>query len=101
MEVDFARTEVHDDKVAKSLWEESDSLIERVEKAQARLRAAQKVENEQSDKDQAEKKRMTEVEGLVDAIRKGKEGQKRERAKSGATSEGIVKSKRGANKHSS
>lgn len=80
IEVDFARAEVKDEAVAKKLWEESDALIERVEKSQAKKRALQKGEKDKKEKDskkkEEEQEKQREVEGLVDAIRKGKEREK-------------------------
>ncbi|KAM5342327.1 hypothetical protein ACJ41O_013293 [Fusarium nematophilum] len=76
MEVDFARSEVKDDEVAKKLWEESDSLIERVEKLQAKKRAAQKAADEKQAKQKGEQDQKEEIEGLVDAIKKGKAKEK-------------------------
>lgn len=78
--VDFARPEVKDEAVAKKLWEESDALIERVEKSQAKKRASQKVEKEKASKKREEKERSAEVESLMGAIRKGKDKEK-ERSK--------------------
>lgn len=101
MEVDFARAEISDDEVAKKLWEESDALIEHVEKAQAKKRAAQKAEQDRSEKDQEEKKKMEEVEGLVNAIKKGKERQKQDQSQAGAKSKGGVKTKGKGNKNGS
>lgn len=73
MVVDFARAEVTDEAVAKRLWEESDALIERTEKAQARKRAADKAERERRPRDDdEERRRVSEVKGLVTAIREGK-----------------------------
>ncbi|KAH7146302.1 hypothetical protein EDB81DRAFT_794825 [Dactylonectria macrodidyma] len=87
MEVDFARSEIKDEEVAKKLWEDSDALIEKVEKIQAKKRAAKKAEEEARAKEQKaqdeakarEKKaqeQKEEVRGLVDAIKKGKEQEK-------------------------
>ncbi|KAG9252642.1 short chain dehydrogenase/ reductase [Emericellopsis atlantica] len=45
-EVDFARPEVKDEEVAKKLWEESDALIEKMEKAASKRRAAKRKEEE-------------------------------------------------------
>ncbi|KAH6971569.1 hypothetical protein BKA56DRAFT_635644 [Ilyonectria sp. MPI-CAGE-AT-0026] len=52
MEVDFARSEVKDEEVAKKLWEESDALIAKrraAEKAQVEIDAQKKKEQEQKD----------------------------------------------------
>jgi NAD(P)-dependent dehydrogenase (short-subunit alcohol dehydrogenase family) len=50
MEVDFARTDVRDEVAAKKLWEESDKLIERVEREEAVKRALIKKEKEAREK---------------------------------------------------
>ncbi|ROT41837.1 NAD(P)-binding protein [Sodiomyces alkalinus F11] len=75
-EVDFARKDVHDEELAKKLWEESDALIEKVEKEQALKRAEKKEREEEKAKEAAEAEKTKEFEGLVDAIKKGKETQK-------------------------
>jgi hypothetical protein len=46
MEVDFARVDVKDEELAKKLWEESDKLIERVEREEAVKRVVIKKERE-------------------------------------------------------
>ncbi|KAF7550625.1 hypothetical protein G7Z17_g5592 [Cylindrodendrum hubeiense] len=92
MEVDFARGEVKDEEVAKKLWEESDALIEKVEKAQAKRRATEKARDEAKAQQQKaqealaakkkkEQEQKDEVQGLVDAIKKGKEQEKQKAAK--------------------
>src|SRR5690606_20450241 len=73
MVVDFARRDVDDEEVAKKLWEESDELIERVEKEQARMRAREKKIREEAEKQAREAEKVKEVEALVEAIRNGKE----------------------------
>ncbi|KAJ3502907.1 hypothetical protein NM208_g16623 [Fusarium decemcellulare] len=73
MEVDFARKEVKDEEVAKKLWQESDNLIEKVEKIQAKKRAAQKAADEKKAKQKSEQDQKEEIQGMVDAIKKGKE----------------------------
>ncbi|KAH6955595.1 hypothetical protein DER45DRAFT_616928 [Fusarium avenaceum] len=83
MEVDFARKEVKDDDVAKKLWEESDTLIEKVEKIQAKKRAAQKAADEKKAKEETKKEKDAEVEELLEAIKKGKEQQKKNAGKKG------------------
>ena len=55
MEVDFARVDVKDEVVAKKLWEESDKLIERVEREEAVKRALVKKEKEVAEKAAKEK----------------------------------------------
>lgn len=84
IEVDFARTEVKEDDVAKKLWEESDALIERVEKQQAKKRAADKAQQERRANKEEEGRKMEELGGLVDTIRKGKERQRQQKQKGGA-----------------
>lgn len=86
MEVDFARAEVKEDEVAKTLWEESDALIERVEKQQAKKRAANKVEQERRAEADEARKQVEEVGGLVSTIRMGKERQRQQKQKGGAKS---------------
>ncbi|KAF9769247.1 hypothetical protein IL306_013334 [Fusarium sp. DS 682] len=82
MEVDFARKEVKDEQVAKKLWEESDALVEKVEKIQAKKRAAKKAADEKA-KEKTEQEKEAEIEELVDAIKKGKEKQKKSAGKKG------------------
>ncbi|KAI1010666.1 hypothetical protein LB503_005030 [Fusarium chuoi] len=83
MEVDFARKEVKDEEVAKKLWQESDALIENVEKIQAKKRAAKKATDEKNAKEKTEKEKEAEIEELVDAIKKGKEKHKKAAGKKG------------------
>ncbi|KAI1327537.1 short chain dehydrogenase/ reductase [Xylariaceae sp. FL0255] len=73
MEVDFARSDVKSEDIAKHLWEASDKLIERTEKEQAAFRALEKKEQEMRDKEEQDK----EVDVLVDTIKKGKEAEKK------------------------
>jgi NAD(P)-dependent dehydrogenase (short-subunit alcohol dehydrogenase family) len=73
LEVDFARAEVDDEDVAKKLWEDSDTLIERVEKEQAKKRAAAKVAKDKEDKEKKDREAKEDIDGLVSAIKKGKE----------------------------
>jgi NAD(P)-dependent dehydrogenase (short-subunit alcohol dehydrogenase family) len=79
-EVDFARKEVHDEEVAKKLWEESDALIETAEKAQAKKRANEKAQDKKSEEKLKEEERAAEVESLMSAIREGKEKEKEKQA---------------------
>ncbi|KZZ99663.1 oxidoreductase, short chain dehydrogenase/reductase family [Moelleriella libera RCEF 2490] len=82
MEVDFARSEVKDDDVAKKLWEESDVLIERTEKDSAKARALERAASDKQSEKEEEKKRIDEIEGLVETIKKGKQrDRERERQK--------------------
>ncbi len=50
IEVDFARGDVRDERVAKKLWEGSEKLIERVEREEAVKRALVKKEKEEAEK---------------------------------------------------
>lgn len=74
MEVDFARRDIEDEEVAKKLWEESDKLIEKTEKASALRRAREKKEKE-------EREKVEEIESLVETIKKGKAKQGEEKKK--------------------
>lgn len=65
MQVDFARKDVCDEEVAKKLWEASDKLIEKTEKASAIKRAKAKEEAKEAE-------RVEEIEALIDTIGKGK-----------------------------
>ncbi|KAL2111437.1 hypothetical protein VUR80DRAFT_10102 [Thermomyces stellatus] len=76
MEVDFARQDVKDEEVAKKLWEESDKLIEEVEKEQAVKRAEEKKRVEKRKEEEREEGKTKEVEALVEAIKKGREREK-------------------------
>ena len=80
-QVDFARSEVQDEDVAKKLWEETDSLIEKLEKAQAKKKASRKADDEKAAKKREEKERMEEVESLMSAIKKGKAKEKSKKEK--------------------
>lgn len=81
MEVDFARSEVKDDEVAKKLWQESDALIEKTEKAAAKKRAQNKANEDKQAEEDKEKEKAAEVESLVAAIKKGKEREKQQKEK--------------------
>ncbi|PKS09778.1 hypothetical protein jhhlp_004399 [Lomentospora prolificans] len=76
MEVDFARTDIDDEEVAKNLWEGTDKYIEKVEKEQAVKRAKHKKREEELAKEAEEAKKTEEIEALVDAIKKGKQKEK-------------------------
>ncbi|RCI09499.1 hypothetical protein L249_3861 [Ophiocordyceps polyrhachis-furcata BCC 54312] len=78
-EVDFARAEVWDEAVGGKLWEETDALIERVEKEQAKRRGAEKARRKRREEEEEERRKADEVGSLVEAIRKGKEAQKRQK----------------------
>ncbi|KAK0735816.1 hypothetical protein B0T21DRAFT_393774 [Apiosordaria backusii] len=79
MEIDCARKDVEDEEVAKKLWEASDKLIEKTEKASAIRRAREKKERE-------EREKVEEIESLVETIKKGKtkEGQKKKKTERSA-----------------
>ncbi|KAI0857622.1 short chain dehydrogenase/ reductase [Xylaria cubensis] len=77
MEVDFARTDVKNEDVAKKLWEASDKLIEKTEKEQAALRALEKKHQEMREKEKKEAEQTQEIEALVETIKKGKEADKK------------------------
>ncbi|KAI1749917.1 short chain dehydrogenase/ reductase [Xylaria castorea] len=77
MEVDFARTDVKNEDVAKKLWEASDKLIEKTEKEQAALRALEKKHQEMREKEKKEAEQTEEIEALVETIKKGKEADKK------------------------
>ncbi|KAI1853327.1 hypothetical protein JX266_002033 [Neoarthrinium moseri] len=76
MEVDFARTDIRDEEIAKKLWESSDKLIEKTEKEQAALRVLEKKAKEMKEEEEKKSEQAKEVESLVDAIKKGKEAEK-------------------------
>ncbi|KAF4974447.1 hypothetical protein FZEAL_8647 [Fusarium zealandicum] len=77
LEVDFARSEIKDEEVAKKLWEETDALIEKVEKIEAKKRAAQKAADDKTAKNKSDQEKKEEMQGLVDAIKKGKDKEKK------------------------
>ncbi|TRX96838.1 hypothetical protein FHL15_002144 [Xylaria flabelliformis] len=77
MEVDFARTDVKNEDVAKKLWEASDKLIEKTEKEQAALRVLEKKHQEMREKEKKEAEQTQEIEALVETIKKGKEADKK------------------------
>ncbi|CAM1503192.1 Fc.00g079680.m01.CDS01 [Cosmosporella sp. VM-42] len=81
MEVDFARAEVNDVEVAKKLWEETDALIEKVEKQEAKRRAVKKAEADKMEMKREEQEKQKEVESLVEAIKKGKEKEKQKESR--------------------
>ncbi|KAE9371558.1 NAD(P)-binding protein [Stipitochalara longipes BDJ] len=54
-EVNYARADVKDENIAKKLWENSENLIERVEREEAVKRALQKKEKEEFEKSKAPK----------------------------------------------
>ncbi|KAG5984960.1 hypothetical protein E4U55_002367 [Claviceps digitariae] len=91
MEVDFARKEVKDDEVAQKLWQESDSLIERAEKAAAKARALEKVARDKADEEKQQRERIEEIEELVETIKRGKQSEKKKKDKSTEKMHGVTK----------
>lgn len=81
MMVDFARSEVMDEAVAKKLWEESDALIEKTEKAAAKKRAVDKANDVKAEEKKNEEERVKEINDLMGAIKKGKEREKENKEK--------------------
>ncbi|KAI1423283.1 short chain dehydrogenase/ reductase [Xylaria sp. FL1777] len=77
IEVDFARKDVKNEDIAKTLWEASDKLIEKTEKEQAAIRAAEKKNQEAREKEKKEAEQAQEIDSLVDAIKQGKEAEKK------------------------
>ncbi|KAI1359053.1 hypothetical protein F5Y08DRAFT_332648 [Xylaria arbuscula] len=77
IEVDFARRDVKNEDIAKTLWEASDKLVEKTEKEQATLRAAEKQKQEAQEKEKKDTEQAQEIEALVDSIKKGKEAEKK------------------------
>ncbi|PQE26634.1 short chain dehydrogenase reductase family Oxidoreductase protein [Rutstroemia sp. NJR-2017a BVV2] len=55
-EMDLARTDIRDEKIAKKLWEGSEKLIERVEREEAVRRALEKKEKDEEEKKKASEK---------------------------------------------
>ncbi|KAI1083412.1 NAD(P)-binding protein [Whalleya microplaca] len=77
LEVDFARIDVKDEGIAKTLWEASDKLIEKTEKEQATLRALEKKQQEIKQKEKKDAEKAEEVEALTNSVKKGKEAEKK------------------------
>lgn len=83
-EVDFARIDIKDDKVAEKLWKSSDKLVEELEKTEVRLRAKTKKEQEAAQKTKKQAQQIEEIESLMTAIKQGREkevSQKQAKAK--------------------
>lgn len=76
MEVDFARTEITNDEIAKKLWESSDKLVEKTETEQAAIRVLQKKNADLQEEEKRNAEKVKDVEELVNAIKKGKEAEK-------------------------
>ena len=60
LEMKFARSDVHDEDIAKNLWEGSEKLIERVEREEAVRRALEKKEKEELEKSGKAKEKPVE-----------------------------------------
>ncbi|KAG6006842.1 hypothetical protein E4U21_006649 [Claviceps maximensis] len=84
IEVDFARKEVKDDEVAKKLWQESDALIERAEKAAAKARALEKVAGDKKEEERQQRERIQEIEELVNTIKRGKQQSEKKKKEKGS-----------------
>lgn len=78
-EVDFARVDIKDEEIAKKLWEHSDDLITKTEKEQAALRAKEKKQQDAKEQEKKEAEKAEEIESLVNAIKKGKDAEKKKR----------------------
>jgi NAD(P)-dependent dehydrogenase (short-subunit alcohol dehydrogenase family) len=76
-EMNYARTDVKDEKIAKKLWETSEKLIERVEREEAVKRALEKKE-----KDLAKGQAQKEQTGATNATSATEEGQDSKKTKS-------------------
>ncbi|KAG6041173.1 hypothetical protein E4U41_005811 [Claviceps citrina] len=79
IEVDFARSEVKDDEVAQKLWQESDALIERAEKAAAKARAREKAARDKEHEKAKEQEKMDEIGALIATIKRGKQSEKKKK----------------------
>lgn len=72
-EMDYARVDVKDEKIAEKLWEGSEKLIERVEREEAVRRALEKKEQEELEKSQ---KPVSETKEKVETSSSGTENKK-------------------------
>ncbi|CAK7237410.1 hypothetical protein SCUCBS95973_009949 [Sporothrix curviconia] len=92
--VDAARRDVEDEAVAKALWQDSDVLVEEMEKRSAERRQRDKEANAEAQKEEErvrnETHQVNEIEALVSAIKQGKE---RERQKEKADKKKASKRK--------
>lgn len=75
--IDFARMDIKDEAIAKKLWEASEKLITETEKEQATLRNLEKKANETKEKEKQDAAKSEDINALVDAIKKGKEAEKK------------------------
>lgn len=83
-EMNFARSDVKDEKVAKKLWEGSEKLIERVEREEAVKRALQKKDEEKAEKSEKPKEKRAEkaeVTGSATDSKKAKSRRQKKAAK--------------------
>ncbi|XWX01273.1 hypothetical protein V2A60_009299 [Cordyceps javanica] len=85
-EVDFARAEIRDEEVSKKLWEESDALIEKMEKMHAKQRAQEKAAEVKNQEKKKEQEQVKEIESLMAAVKKGKQQQKEKEQENGKKS---------------
>jgi hypothetical protein len=82
IEVDFARIDVKDEAIAKKLWENSDKLIERVEREEAVKRALAKKEAEvNSAKESEEKTQPPATENGAEALGSGTDSKKKPKSR--------------------
>lgn len=72
-EIDFARSDIKDEKLAEKLWKGSEKLIERVEREEAVKRALEKKEKEELEKSKPPTEKAPEK---TDATGSGTEGKK-------------------------
>ncbi|KAG5928851.1 hypothetical protein E4U42_007829 [Claviceps africana] len=93
IEVDFARNEIKDDDVAQKLWQESDALIERAEKAAAKARAREKAARDKRNAEKQQRERIEEIEELVQTIKRGKQGEKKKGKDTEKANDGKKKTK--------
>ncbi|EPE02528.1 short chain dehydrogenase reductase family [Ophiostoma piceae UAMH 11346] len=78
--MDVARREVEDEAVAKAMWQDSDQLVEDMEKLSAERRTREKKSKEEAEKEELRIREQThqvdEIEALVNSIKKGREKEK-------------------------
>jgi len=79
-EVDYARSDVKDEKNAKKLWENSEKLIERVEREEAVRRALEKKEREEADKARTPKEQASTT-SATDSVAESKKPKSRKHKK--------------------
>ncbi|TVY18633.1 putative oxidoreductase [Lachnellula arida] len=79
-ELDYARIDVKDEKVAKKLWESSEKLIERVEREEAVKRALEKKEKEELEKNKQSAEHVPDKSD-VPVVGEGKKSKSRRQRK--------------------